>query len=107
MGVSNFLSKIIFKHRTITHTIWFALIFYWIYFLNIHIIVNYISLSITIGILLHIFEDALTISGVKPLYPIPLKIRFWKFVTNSTFDEFIINFIGYGIIIFYVVHYYF
>lgn len=87
--------KTIFKHRTITHSIWIAIILLLIInFIENNYLIN-ILMIIILAIILHILEDSFTISGIKPLYPIPIKLRFAKFSTNSKIDFFLFEFIAY------------
>lgn len=100
------LIKIIFKHRTITHTIWIPLSLFLINkYINVksNFIFENIIMILIIAILLHIFEDSLTISGVQPLFPIPIKIRLWNFNTSSQIHFFILEVIGYLIIFGFIV----
>lgn len=96
------LIKIIFKHRTITHSVFFSLIFLVLYyFLNSNHYLGLLIFTFFLAIILHIFEDSLTIAGVQPLFPIKFKFRLFFFRTSSSFDEFIINILGLLILIMY------
>jgi hypothetical protein len=76
--------KLIFKHRTITHTIWLpAILLIFDIYTNFNFFIEYILKILYIAIFLHLIEDSLTISGIKPLYPIPLKIKLFNFSTDS------------------------
>ena len=82
------LSKTInffFGHRGIFHTIWIpALLFLVLILLNVKAI---IGIAILIGYISHLFLDAITKQGIKPLYPIYNK-RINGFIkTNSLFEK--------------------
>ncbi len=87
--------KLIFKHRTITHTIWFSGIFFMIayYFVTNHYL-DLILICIGFAIFLHIFEDSLTKSGVEPFFPVPIKIRLFDFSTSSQIDFIFLEWFG-------------
>lgn len=94
--------KTFLKHRTITHSIWFALVF-----LGFYWYVGYLFLfTFFLAIILHIFEDSLTISGVYPFFPLKLKLRLGWYSTNSTFDEIILNIFGFIIGFLFIIYYF-
>ena len=101
-----FILKIIFRHRTITHTIWLPTL---LLLADIYMQSNFYTDSILrvlyIGIFLHLIEDSLTKSGIKPLYPLPLKFKLFDFSTNSKADITFVQLLSIMIVIsfFYVV----
>jgi membrane-bound metal-dependent hydrolase YbcI (DUF457 family) len=60
------------KHREITHTIWFLILIIapMICFINMFPQLNYIIIGLIVGFFSHLYLDSLTISGIKPLYPL-------------------------------------
>lgn len=86
--VSFFVRKLM-RHRTYTHTIWHALLWWGIAWLiwkeNTGVIPYLAVLGLTIGILDHLFMDSLTKGGIKPFYPFAksLKISFTPFKTGA------------------------
>lgn len=94
------LIKLIFKHRTITHSLFIPiaiLISNYSYIENIFI--SHFLISLSLALILHILEDAMTIAGVKAFWPIPIKIRFASFKTASNFDNNILHILGLLILI--------
>ena len=94
------LPRIIFRHRTITHSLFLPIIistFSEIYIKNN--ILLYISRIFYIAIILHIFEDAFTKAGVKMFFPFQINIRFFKFSTQSKLDFLILQYTSFGILI--------
>lgn len=98
----HFIIKNIFKHRTITHTIWIPTVLIILIKFIENQIVNNILIIVTLSLILHILEDAFTINGVEPIYPIPIKIRFAKFSTNSTIHFLIFELISYSIVFLFI-----
>ncbi|MFW6009324.1 MAG: metal-dependent hydrolase [Nanoarchaeota archaeon] len=95
-----FLLKLIFKHRTITHSIWlplFLLLLDIIFNFN-NIIIDYSLRVFYIAIFLHIIEDATTKKGVKIFFPIPFNLRLFVFSTSSKINFLLIQLISYSII---------
>ena len=84
----NLISKIInffFGHRGFIHTIYIPLILFFIFsFIN-----NEISIAILIGYFSHLFLDAITKAGIRPLYPIINKRINGPFKTNSIIEKII------------------
>ncbi len=77
--------RILFKHRTITHTLWLPILFFSVYFyFDLFFLFEDILLILGMAISLHILEDSLTVTGVQPFFPISLKFRFGDFSTSST-----------------------
>ena len=72
--VLSFFVRILFGHRTFTH----SLLFISIIGILLYIIQTpeYYLVSIILGLLSHVILDMLTPRGVKLLYPIPLTIKF-------------------------------
>lgn len=94
----HFIVKTIFKHRTITHSLFIPIVLYLIsLYLIENIYLDKFLIILSLSLFLHIFEDSLTVSGVKLFWPIPLKIRFAKFSTNSEVHFILLELIGYAI----------
>lgn len=74
-----------FGHRGFFHTIWIpALLFLILILFNVKII---IGIAVLIGYLSHLFLDAITRQGIRPLYPIYNKRINGFFKTNSIFEK--------------------
>jgi len=88
----NLISKSInffFGHRGFFHTIYIPLILFFIFgFIN-----NDVSVAILIGYFSHLFLDAITKAGIRPLYPIYNKRINGPFRTNSFTEKIIFMFI--------------
>ena len=88
----NLTSKIInfiFGHRGFFHTIYIPLVIFFIFFkLN-----NEIGIAVLIGYFSHLFLDATTRQGIRPLYPIINKRINGPFRTNSITEKIIFVFI--------------
>lgn len=98
-----YVLKSFFKHRTITHSVWFPLIFLFLaeyFFVNIFLILFFRVLYI--AIFLHIIEDSLTLSGVRIFYPFDFKLKLFRFNTNSIIHFYLLEFLAYFIIILFV-----
>lgn len=62
------------RHRTVTHTIWFCILMALLggfVASKLHMAVVSIALAGFLGAASHLFLDALTVSGVAPLMPLP------------------------------------
>lgn len=98
----NFLSRLFYKHRTLTHSLIGIFIIYsffsWLLpkFLNPEYInPNLILMSIMIGIISHLISDGLTEDGVPLFFPINLNIGFPPFKamrikTGKWFEKFVV-----------------
>lgn len=87
--------KLIFKHRTITHSLFIPITLLIInYFFIENIYTNYILISLSTALILHVFEDCMTIAGVKLFWPIKINIRFANFRTASKFHNGILHILG-------------
>jgi len=73
----------IFGHRGFFHSIYIPLILYFIFY-NIN---NEIGIAILIGYFSHLFMDALTKNGIRPLYPIINKKINGPIRTNSILEK--------------------
>ena len=78
-GIINF----IFGHRGLIHSIYIPLILF-IIFYNLN---KEIGSAILLGYFSHLFMDALTKTGIRPLYPIINKKINWFFKTNSFLEK--------------------
>jgi membrane-bound metal-dependent hydrolase YbcI (DUF457 family) len=89
------LVKLIFKHRTITHSLFIPIS---LLLLNKFIITNYyLSLflfSLSFALILHVFEDCMTIAGVKIFWPLKYNLRLASFRTASNFHNSILHILG-------------
>lgn len=76
--------KVIFKHRNITHSIWFFGIFFYIseFFLKNKYLILFTK-TIYLAIILHIIQDSFTKTGIKLFYPIKFKLKLANFSTNK------------------------
>lgn len=80
------LSRIInfiFGHRGLLHTMYLPLILFFIFY-NLN---KEIGTAILLGYFSHLFMDALTKTGIRPLYPIINKKINWFFKTNSILEK--------------------
>ena len=95
--------KKIIGHRQITHSLFLPLIFFLFYFVFRKYFFSYVFLILCFSIFLHIFEDCLTKSGVKIFYPFRFKLRLAKFNTFSEVHYLILNLIGLGFFILFLI----
>ena len=73
----------IFGHRGFFHSIYIPLILYFLfYYIN-----NEIGIGILVGYFSHLFMDAMTKQGIKPLHPIINKKIKGPIRTNSLFEK--------------------
>jgi membrane-bound metal-dependent hydrolase YbcI (DUF457 family) len=87
--------KLIFKHRTITHSLFIPIILLTInYYLVETIYLSYFLISLSTALILHVFEDCMTIAGVKIFWPIPYNFRISNFRTASKFHNNILHVLG-------------
>lgn len=81
------ISKVIefvFGHRGFFHSLYIPLILFFVFYNKIS---NEIGIAVLSGYFSHLIADALTRSGIKPLYPlINIKINGF-FKTNSFFEK--------------------
>ncbi|ATY57633.1 TPA: metal-dependent hydrolase [Staphylococcus argenteus] len=83
--LASFLIRLIFGHRTFTHSI----LFIGIITILLHIIQtpSYYMVAIIIGLLSHVILDMMTPKGVKLFYPLPFNVRFpIQFKTGGLVD---------------------
>ena len=89
------LVKLIFKHRTITHSLFIPIaILISINLLEYNLYLEYFLISLSSALILHVFEDCMTIAGVKIFWPIPYNFRFANFKTASKFHNNILHILG-------------
>ncbi|NQZ85635.1 MAG: metal-dependent hydrolase [Nanoarchaeales archaeon] len=87
--------KLIFKHRTITHSLFIPIaILISVNLLQYNIYLEYFLISVSSALILHIFEDCMTIAGVKIFWPIPIKVKLANFRTASNWDNTVLHIIG-------------
>jgi len=90
----SYITNLLFKHRSLFHSIWIPVILSSVFFS----INQMISIAILAGYLSHLILDALTIKGITPLIPINKKIR--GFIKVNSLLEDLIFYILVIIIIF-------
>jgi len=78
--------ELIFKHRGLFHTIYLPILIFILFLIFGNAIYGFAAL---IGYVSHLFMDALTINGIRPLHPLISK-RVRGFVRTNTFLEFLI-----------------
>lgn len=83
--ISNIL-ELLFGHRGFLHSIFPPVILFLIFF---YFKLNFISFSILIGYLSHLFSDMLTLEGIKPFYPLSEKRLSGFFKTGSLTEFFV------------------
>ncbi len=97
-----YIFKSIFKHRTVTHSIWIPIILFFLaefFFFNFYLII--FLRIIYLSLFLHILEDACTVSGVRIFYPFSFSLRFFKLSTNSTIHFYFLEILAYfGVFLF-------
>jgi inner membrane protein len=69
--VVSILIKFFIAHRGLLHSIWMPLTLYLLLFL----IKMDVAIAISFGYLSHILLDALTVQGIKPLWPLKKRLR--------------------------------
>ena len=76
----SFFIRMIFGHRTFTHSLLFiAIIVCLLYVIQTP---SYYLVTIILGLLSHVILDMLTPRGVKLFYPIPINVIFHPFFNN-------------------------
>jgi membrane-bound metal-dependent hydrolase YbcI (DUF457 family) len=102
------LVKLIFKHRTITHSLFIPLaILIYVYLVQNNLYFEYFLISLSSALILHVFEDSLTIAGVQMFRPIQTKIKFANFRTASKFHNNILHVLGLIILLSFPFYYFF
>lgn len=76
-----------FGHRTITHSIWFCLGA--AFLLTVHSIPQAIALGISVGVISHLFLDALTDQGIQFFWPFHVRVRCPIHTTTGSIGEWI------------------
>lgn len=92
LGRFNPISKIM-KHRSITHTLWMALLitFLCINF-GIHRLHQSLYFGITMGYWLHLIEDSFSVEGITWLYPLTHKHRRrYGYITGGCIEKFFVT----------------
>ena len=85
-GISRF-----FGHRTITHSILFIILIYWLTSTFTFQYDHLIQIGLLVGIVSHIVLDAMTVRGIQLFYPIPLRVRFPLYLKTASKGEGIIS----------------
>jgi len=97
------LVKKIFRHRTITHTLWIPLL---LAYLDLFDLFNEkfeaILRVLYLSLILHILEDSLTKTGVKLFYPLDLKLKIPLFSTSKEADSLKIKTISFFLILIFI-----
>ncbi|WP_159782679.1 metal-dependent hydrolase [Bacillus sp. N1-1] len=81
-GISRF-----FGHRTITHSILFIILIYWLTSTFTFQYDHLIQTGLLVGIVSHIVLDGMTVRGIQLFYPIPLRVRFPLYLKTSSKGE--------------------
>jgi inner membrane protein len=102
----------IFRHRTITHSLLFLSITFFLFISGIgfikdnniiFILYKILTISIFFGILFHIIEDMFTVRGVPLLYPFSMKsFRIFKFNSSNEIHNWAMRVIVILIFIFWI-----
>ncbi|WP_169525116.1 metal-dependent hydrolase [Pseudalkalibacillus hwajinpoensis] len=85
-GISRF-----FGHRTITHSILFVVLIYWLTSTFTFQYDELIQTGLLIGIVSHLILDAMTVRGIQLFYPITLRVRFPVYMKTASKAEGIIS----------------
>jgi inner membrane protein len=88
--LSTLISKL-FGHRTITHSLLFVAITYWLTSLLPTNMQQEIQLGLTLGIISHLILDAMTTRGIQLFYPLDIKVRFPIYIKTGTSSEYLIT----------------
>ncbi|WP_347549993.1 metal-dependent hydrolase [Pseudalkalibacillus hwajinpoensis] len=81
-----------FGHRTITHSILFIVLMYWLTSTFTFSYDHLIQTGLLIGIVSHLILDAMTVRGIQLFYPIPLRVRLPLYLkTASKGEEIMMN----------------
>ncbi|RBW69177.1 metal-dependent hydrolase [Bacillus taeanensis] len=73
-----------FGHRTITHSILFTAVIYWLIGLLTIDSVKTIQLGVITGIISHLLLDAFTTKGIQLLYPFKIRFRFPLYIKTGS-----------------------
>ena len=97
------LVKKIFRHRTITHTLWIPLLLAYLDLFDLfNEKIETILRIIYLSLILHILEDGLTKTGVRLFYPLDLKLKIPLFSTNKEIDSLKIKTIAFFLILVFI-----
>lgn len=80
-----------FGHRTITHSILFVVLIYWLTSTFAFQDNELIQTGLLIGIVSHLILDAMTVRGIQLFYPIPLRVRFPVYMKTASKAEGLIS----------------
>ncbi|MDP4549918.1 metal-dependent hydrolase [Alkalihalobacillus macyae] len=94
-GISRF-----FGHRTITHSILFILLIYWLTSTFSFQYDELIQTGLLVGIVSHLLLDAMTVRGIQLFYPITIRVRFPMYMKTASKAEGIVSSILVGSAIF-------
>lgn len=81
----------IFGHRTITHSILFIILMYWLTSTFTFQFSELIQTGVLVGILSHLLLDALTVRGIQLFYPIPIRVRLPFYLKTASKGEAVVN----------------
>ena len=101
--------KFIFQHRGITHSIFIPVILlvFGEFVFTQSIIIQTILRVFYLALFLHIFEDSLTIRGIKPFFPFSNQAIQFKLINTSSATHFVIlEIIAYAMSINFYVYYF-
>ncbi len=85
-GISRF-----FGHRTITHSILFILLIYWLTSTFSFQYDDLIQTGLLVGIVSHLLLDAMTVRGIQLFYPITIRVRFPMYMKTASKAEGIVS----------------
>ena len=94
-----FIINLIFGHRGIFHTIYFPLALS-VFLVTINL--KFYALAVFLGYISHLALDALTIKGIRPLYPL-IKKRIHGFIKVDSFLENLLFLILIVLVIYYLI----
>ncbi|WP_270182228.1 metal-dependent hydrolase [Alkalihalobacillus sp. CinArs1] len=80
-----------FGHRTITHSLLFLILVYWLTSTFTFMYYETVQIGLLVGIVSHIVLDALTVRGIQLFYPIPLRVRFPLYLKTASKGESVIS----------------
>ncbi|MBN8207817.1 metal-dependent hydrolase [Bacillus sp. NTK071] len=80
-----------FGHRTITHSILFVVLIYWLTSTFAFQDNELIQTGLLIGFVSHLILDAMTVRGIQLFYPIPLRVRFPVYMKTASKAEGLIS----------------
>ncbi|WP_377888928.1 metal-dependent hydrolase [Alkalihalobacillus sp. R86527] len=80
-----------FGHRTITHSILFLILIYWLTSSFTFMFDEIVQTGLLVGVASHLVLDALTVRGIQLFYPIPTRVRFPLYFKTASKGESVVN----------------